>query len=222
MRKVTDFIDHTLLSPSATSADIKTLCEEAITYGFASVCVNPYRVALCATELADSDVLVCTVVGFPLGATTTETKVFETERAIQDGAKEIDMVINVGALKDEEYELVKKDIEAVVEVAKNKAIVKVIIETVLLTDEEKVKACLISQYAGADYVKTSTGFIGGGATIEDIYLMRQTVGVEMGVKASGGIRDVETAVAMIEAGATRLGASSGVSIANGISSESSY
>jgi deoxyribose-phosphate aldolase len=215
-------IDHTLLKADATKVEIVKLVEEAKEYLFASVCVNPTWVNVAAKMLADTpEVKVCTVIGFPLGATTSETKAFETKNAIENGANEIDMVINVAALKDKQDDLVEKDILAVVEAA-NGALVKVIIETCLLTNEEKIRACEISVKAGADYVKTSTGFSTGGATVEDIRLMRQTVGPEIGVKASGGIRSREDALAMVEAGATRIGASSGVSISKGKLSNSNY
>ncbi len=206
------YIDHTILKPEATVEDVKKLCREAKEYGFASVCVNACYAKLVSAELKGSDVKTCVVVGFPLGAMTKAAKAFETSEAIENGANEIDMVINVGALKAKDYELLKKDIEAVVNAAKGKAIVKVIIETCLLDDEEKVKACEISKEAGADFVKTSTGFSTGGATKEDIALMRKTVGVNLGVKASGGIRDYNTAIEMINAGASRIGASASIAI----------
>ena len=190
------------------------LIEEATEHDFASVCVNPTWVAFAAQALKGTDVKVCTVIGFPLGANTPEVKAFEAEDAIQNGADEIDMVINIGALKSQDYELVEKDIRAVVEAAKG-TLVKVIIETCLLTDDEKVKACQIAQKAGADFVKTSTGFSTGGATVADVALMRKTVGPNMGVKASGGARSYEDALAFIKAGATRIGASSGVAIMEG-------
>ncbi|MBN2725451.1 MAG: deoxyribose-phosphate aldolase [Deltaproteobacteria bacterium] len=209
------YIDHTLLKPDATEAQIRTLCEEARQYSFASVCINPSWVSLAASMLKGSVVKVCTVIGFPLGATTSTSKAIETRDAIANGADEIDMVINVGALKSGNDALVKDDIEAVVAAAKGRAIVKVILETALLTREEKVKACLLSKMAGADFVKTSTGFVPGGATVEDIALMRETVGPDMGVKASGGIRDTKTANDMVAAGATRLGASASVAIVSG-------
>jgi deoxyribose-phosphate aldolase len=202
-------IDHTLLKPDATSDKIAQLCFEARKYHFASVCVNPTHVRLCADLLRDSDVKVCTVIGFPLGATSAEVKAFEA----RNGATEIDMVINIGALKAGESELVARDIRGVVEtVHKAGALVKVIIETALLTDEEKVVACLLAKEAGADYVKTSTGFSGGGATVHDIALMRKTVGPTIGVKASGGVHNREEAEALVAAGATRIGASAGVKI----------
>lgn len=216
-------IDHTLLKANATEAEIVKLAEEAKEYKFASVCVNPTWVKKASEILKDVEgVEVCTVIGFPLGATTSEVKAFETKNAIENGATEVDMVINIGALKDKQYDLVEKDIKAVVDAAKGKALTKVIIETCLLSDEEKEMACKLSVNAGADFVKTSTGFSTGGATVEDIALMRKTVGPDLGVKASGGVRSLEDAQNMIEAGATRIGASSGVAIVNGLTSESSY
>ncbi len=212
-RSLAGMIDHTLLKPDATSDKIAQLCFEARKYHFASVCVNPTHVKLCADLLRDSDVKVCTVIGFPLGATSTEVKTFETRNALDNGATEIDMVINIGALKAGDADLVARDIRGVVEVAHAaNALVKVIIETALLTDEEKVVACLLAKEAGADYVKTSTGFSGGGATVHDIELMRRTVGPSLGVKASGGIHTHEEAEALVAAGATRIGASAGVKI----------
>lgn len=206
-------IDHTLLKPDATPDQIAQLCFEARKYHFASVCVNPTHVKLCAELLSGSDVKVCTVIGFPLGATSSEVKAFETQNALNNGATEIDMVINIGALKAGESELVAKDIRGVVETShKAGALCKVIIETALLTDEEKVIACLLAKEAGADYVKTSTGFSGGGATVHDVELMRKTVGPNIGVKASGGIHTHEEAEALVAAGATRIGASAGVKI----------
>ncbi len=198
-------IDHTLLNPDATKEQIKQLCDEAVEYGFASVCVNSGNVTLAYEYLKNTDIPVCCTIGFPLGATTTQTKVFEAKEAIENGAKEIDMVINIGALKSRDYDRVKSDIEEVVIAARGKASVKVIIETCLLKDEEKVKACEIAAEAGADFVKTSTGFSTGGATVEDIKLMREVVGPRMGVKASGGIGDYEDAQAMLDAGACTLG-----------------
>lgn len=215
-------IDHTLLKAEATKEQIETLCAEAKQFNFASVCVNPTWVKHSSELLQGSDVLVCTVIGFPLGANTPAVKAFEVKDAIANGAKEVDMVINIGALKDNNYELVQADIAAVVEAAKGHALVKVIIETCLLTDEEKVKACELAVAAGADYVKTSTGFSTGGATAEDIALMRKTVGPELGVKASGGVRSLEDMKKMVEAGATRIGASSGVAIMNGLIADSNY
>ncbi len=213
-------IDHTLLKPDATPAQIAQLCYEARKYGFASVCINPGYAALAAQLLAGSPVKVCTVVGFPLGATSTEAKVAETAQALDDGATEIDMVINIGALKAGDYELVERDIAAVVRAAHAQgALVKVIIEAALLTDEEKVKACTLAKAAGADYVKTSTGFGPGGATTRDVALMRQTVGATMGVKAAGGIGTLEKAREMVQAGATRIGASAGVRIVAGETSD---
>lgn len=204
-------IDHTLLKPEATKEMIENLCREAKEFDFKSVCVNPYWVSTAYDELRDSDVLVCTVVGFPLGATTKETKFFETDSAVQEGADEIDMVINVGALKFKQYDVVLEDIKSVVQAANGRT-VKVIIETCLLTDEEKVKACELSKEAGANFVKTSTGFSTAGANVEDVELMKSIVGDALEVKASGGIRDLDTALKMIEAGATRLGVSAGVQI----------
>ena len=214
-------IDHTLLKAEATRDQIKKLCEEAKQYGFASVCVNPTWVKYAAELLEGAESVVCTVIGFPLGANTPAVKAFETKDAIANGAGEIDMVINIGAMKNGEYDLVREDIKAVVDAA-NGTLVKVIIETCLLTDEEKVKACELAVEAGADFVKTSTGFSTGGATAEDIALMRKTVGPEIGVKASGGVRSLEDMKLMVENGATRIGASSGVAIMNGLTSESNY
>jgi deoxyribose-phosphate aldolase len=209
-------IDHTLLKPDATHDQIAQLCYEARKYHFASVCVNPTNVALCSELLKGSDVLVCTVVGFPLGATPTEVKVFETQQAIRDGATEVDMVINVGALKSRDYELVEEDIASVARVCHaHNALLKVIIEAALLTDEEKVAACQLAKVAGANFVKTSTGFGPGGATPEDVALMRRVVGPSIGVKAAGGIRTFEDAQKMIKAGATRIGASASVKIIGG-------
>jgi deoxyribose-phosphate aldolase len=221
-KEVARMIDHTLLKAETTKEQIKVLCEEAKEYGFASVCVNPTWVKYAAELLQGSDVKVCTVIGFPLGANTPETKAFETKNAIENGATEVDMVINIGALKDGDDELVERDIKAVVEAAKGKALTKVIIETCLLTEEEKVRACELSVKAGADYVKTSTGFSTGGATVEDVALMRKTVGPNIGVKASGGVRNTEDAQKMIEAGATRIGASAGVSIVKGLTADTDY
>jgi len=222
MSSIAKMIDHTALKADVTKDQIVTLCEEAKQYQFASVCVNPTWVETAATLLSNTDVKVCTVIGFPLGANTPETKAFETNDAIEKGATEVDMVINIGALKEGNFELVDKDIRAVVEAAKGRALTKVIIETSLLTDNEKVKACEIAVNAGADFVKTSTGFSTGGATIEDIKLMRQTVGPTIGVKASGGVRDAKGAKDMIDAGATRIGASSGVAIVNGLTGSTDY
>ncbi|MEH7157032.1 deoxyribose-phosphate aldolase [Neobacillus drentensis] len=215
-------IDHTLLKPEATREQIESLCREAKEYKFASVCVNPTWVSTAKELLQGSEVMVCTVIGFPLGATTSETKAFETKNAIEHGAYEVDMVINIGALKDHDDELVEKDIRAVVEAARGKAHTKVIIETSLLTKEEKIRACELAVKAGADFVKTSTGFSTGGATAEDIALMRKTVGPDLGVKASGGVRSTEDVEKMIEAGATRIGASSSIAIVNGQTVTSNY
>lgn len=209
---INKLIDHTALKPNTNKESILKLIAEAKTYDFASICVNPCWVALAHQELKNTDVKVCTVIGFPLGANTTEVKVFETKDAIEKGAQEIDMVINIAMLKDKEYDYVENEIHQIVEAAKDKAIVKVIIETCLLTDEEKIKACELSQKAGADFVKTSTGFSTGGATVHDVALMRKTVGEDMGVKASGGIHTHEEAMAMINAGASRIGASAGVKL----------
>lgn len=207
-------IDHTLLKPEASEADIKKLCEEAAQFGFASVCVNPSWVKKAAEFLRGTGVPVCTVIGFPLGATLSDVKAYEARRAIFNGAREVDMVINVGALKSGDDCTVEDDIRAVADAAhENGVLCKVIIETALLTDDEKVRACLASKNAGADFVKTSTGFAKGGATVHDVSLMRQTVGSALGVKASGGVKGIEDARAMFEAGATRIGASVGVKIA---------
>lgn len=209
------YIDHTLLKPDATADEIDTLCSEAAEYHFASVCVNPTWVARCAGNLRGSDVKVCTVIGFPLGATTARIKAMEARQALRDGAREVDMVLNIGALRSGHLDLVREDIEKVVDSAHEAgAIVKVILETALLTDEEKVIASAIAKAAKADFVKTSTGFGGGGATVYDVALMRETVGPEMGVKASGGVRTAADAKDMIAAGATRIGASAGVQIVN--------
>ncbi|HFI0795280.1 TPA: deoxyribose-phosphate aldolase [Streptococcus suis] len=219
--KLNKYIDHTILKPETTKAQVAQILAEAKEYDFASVCVNPTWVAYAAQELKDSDVKVCTVIGFPLGANTPAVKAFETKDAIENGADEIDMVINIGALKSKNDELVFEDIQAVVAASGDK-LVKVIIETCLLTEEEKVKACQLSKEAGADFVKTSTGFSTGGATVEDVALMRKTVGSDMGVKASGGARSYEDAIAFIEAGATRIGASSGVAIMKGEKADGDY
>ena len=205
------YIDHTILKPDATKEDIRILCEEAKTYGFASVCVNPYWVNYAKQLLQDTDVAICTVVGFPLGATPACVKAYETSQAIEDGADEIDMVINIGALKSQDTQTVLEDIKAVVKASKQK-LVKVIIETCLLTDEQKRLACQLALEAQADFVKTSTGFSNHGATLEDVALMKSVVKDQAKVKASGGIRDYATAMSMIEAGASRLGTSSGVKI----------
>ena len=210
---VASMIDHTLLKPDATRKEVQALCREAAEYGFASVCVNPTWIAECARLLGDTTVKVCSVVGFPLGATTADTKHYETRRVIFDGAREVDMVINVGALKSGDLRLIERDIEAVASPCRDAGVVsKVIIEAALLTDEEKITACTIAKAAGADFVKTSTGFGPGGATAADVALMRRVVGDEMGVKAAGGVRDLEGLKAMVAAGATRIGASAGVRI----------
>lgn len=213
-RALARLIDHTLLKPEATEEQIRRLCAEARHYGFAAVCVNPWWVPLCVQELKGTGVKVATVIGFPLGATTTEAKAFEARQAVEAGADELDMVMNVGALKSGHLDRVQEDIAAVVRAAAGR-VVKVILETGLLTDEEKVTACRLAVAAGAHFVKTSTGFGPGGATVADVSLMRRTVGDQVGVKASGGIRDHATAVAMVEAGATRIGASSSVAIVTG-------
>ncbi|OJV64620.1 MAG: deoxyribose-phosphate aldolase [Clostridiales bacterium 38-18] len=220
---IAKMIDHTILKPNVTDADVIKVCDEAKEYGFFSVCVNPYFVPLVAKELKGTDVKVTSVIGFPLGANTTEMKAFEAKKAVEDGANEIDMVINVSALKDQKYDLVKTDIAAVVEAIKGKAILKVILETCLLTKDEIVKASELSKEAGAQFVKTSTGFSTGGATAEDVALMKKTVGDALEVKASGGVRDFATAKAMVDAGATRIGASASVEIAtNSGTSNSDY
>lgn len=220
--KLSKYFDHTILKPDTTEGAVLKVCQEAMEHDFFSVCVNPYYVSLVSETLKDSDVKVTSVIGFPLGASLAEVKAFEATKAIADGADEIDMVINIAALKNKDYQVVKDDIAAVVKACKDQALLKVIIETCLLTDEEKVKACELSKEAGADYVKTSTGFSTGGATIEDVKLMRKTVGPDIGVKASGGVRDEAKARAVIEAGATRIGASSSVKIVQGETADSDY
>jgi len=211
--EIAHFIDHTLLKPEATPSQVEQLCDEAQRYKFASVCVNPVYVKLAAQAMKQAEGAVCSVVGFPLGANTTAAKVYEAQQALVDGASEIDMVLHVGALKAGDLEQVKEDIAATAAAChEGNALLKVIIEAVLLSDAEKVTACNLAQAAGADFVKTSTGFASGGATIEDVRLMRESVGSQMGVKAAGGIRSYADAVAMIEAGANRIGASSGVQI----------
>lgn len=212
---IKSMIDHTILKPDAKKDEIQALCQEAKEFGFYAVCVNPYYVSLCKDLLEGSKVKIATVIGFPLGANTSDIKALETKKAIDDGADEIDMVINIGALKDGDYGVVRDDIKAVVEAAKDRARVKVIIETSVLTDDEKIKACELSLEAGADFVKTSTGFSTGGATVEDVKLMKSVVKDKMEIKASGGVRDFETARKMIEAGARRIGTSSGVKIVKG-------
>lgn len=222
MINLSSMIDHTLLRPDATKNEITKLTDEAKKYEFASVCVNPTWVAYAAEQLANTNVKVCTVIGFPLGASTTATKAFEAANAIENGATEVDMVINIGALKDGDHDYVEQDIKAVVDAAAGKALVKVIIETCILTDEEKKVACQLAVKAGTDFVKTSTGFSTGGAVAEDVALMRETVGENIGVKASGAIRSLEDMEKMIAAGASRIGASSGVKIMEGEQSTSSY
>lgn len=219
--KLNGYIDHTLLKSEATEEQVIKICHEAKKYEFASVCVNAYYTSLVSKQLEGTNVKTCVVVGFPLGATTKEVKAFETKQAIENGAQEVDMVINVGALKDKKYDEVRDDIKAVVEAAKDKALVKVILETCLLTKDEIVKACELSKEAGVDFVKTSTGFSTGGATVEDVKLMRETVGKEIGVKASGGVRTTEDAEAVIAAGANRIGASASIAIVEGTKSENS-
>jgi len=221
MNKIASIIDHTILKPDTTEDQVKKVCEEAKEYNFASVCVNPNYVKYVSQQLSESDVKVTSVVGFPLGNTLPEVKACETEKAIENGADEIDMVINIAALKNKNYDLVKKDIQAVVNASKNKT-VKVIIEACLLTDEEKIKACEIAMEAKANFVKTSTGFSTGGATTHDVKLMRKVVGNSLGVKASGAVRAIETASMMVEAGANRIGASSSVSIVKGEKGSSDY
>jgi deoxyribose-phosphate aldolase len=205
------YIDHTILKPDARQDEVERICEEAKEYGFASVCVNVAHTKFVSEALKDSDVKTCTVVGFPLGAVLPEVKAYETGKAVENGSDEIDMVINIGALKDQDYELVERDIKAVVAAAEG-ALVKVIFETCLLSSDEIVKACELSMAAGADFVKTSTGFSTGGATVEDVILMKKTIGNAGKVKASGGIRDYDQAIKMIEAGAERIGASAGIAI----------
>ncbi|MCL2858846.1 MAG: deoxyribose-phosphate aldolase [Streptococcaceae bacterium] len=219
--KLNKFIDHTVLKADTPKATVQQIIDEAKKYDFMSVCLNPTWVKFATQELKDSDVKVCTVIGFPLGANTSSLKAYEAQEAVANGADEIDMVINIGAAKSGDWELVQSDIKAVND-AKGTALLKVIIETSLLTDEEKVKACQAAQAAGADFVKTSTGFSTGGATVADVKLMRQTVGDSMGVKASGGVHNAEEAIAMIETGATRLGVSAGVAIMEGQSSDGDY
>lgn len=214
MRKIAAIIDHTLLKPDSTSADIVRLCEEGDRYSFASVCVNPCWVKLCREKLRNPSVKICSIAGFPLGAATTLIKAAEAEGGVRDGAGEIDMVMNIGWAKEGDWKAVEKDIAAVVETVKDRAIVKVIIEACLLTDEEKIKACLAAKKAGAAYVKTSTGFSEWGAKASDVALMRRVVGDEMGVKASGGIKDLKTALEMVKSGADRIGVSAGVQIVN--------
>ncbi|MBU3110594.1 deoxyribose-phosphate aldolase [Clostridium lacusfryxellense] len=213
--KLEQFIDHTLLKQQATEEDIIKVCNEAKEYEFASVCANAYYASTVSKELHGTNVKTCIVVGFPLGATTKEVKAFEAKQAIDNGAQEIDMVINVGAVKSNKYDVIKDEIKAVVDVCNGHALVKVIIETCLLTDDEKIKVCKIAKEANANFVKTSTGFSTGGATVHDVKLMREVVGPDMGVKASGAVRTTEDAMAVIEAGASRIGASSSIAIVNG-------
>ncbi|MFB7138283.1 deoxyribose-phosphate aldolase [Gottfriedia sp. NPDC056225] len=215
-------VDHTLLRADAKKEEIATLAKEAKEFSFASICINPTWVSYASELLKDSSVKVCTVIGFPLGANTPEVKAFETKNAIENGAGEVDMVINISALKEKNDELVERDIRSVVEAANGKALVKVIIETCLLTDEEKVRACELSVKAGADFVKTSTGFSTGGATVEDVALMRKTVGANVGVKASGGVRNLKDVENVVAAGANRIGTSSGVKIVQGEEANTAY
>ncbi|MFD2704135.1 deoxyribose-phosphate aldolase [Salibacterium lacus] len=215
-------IDHTLLKPESTAEQVESLCREAAEYEFASVCIHPSHVAGAAAILADTPVKVCTVIGFPHGAALSSVKAYETKEAIRLGASEVDMVINIGALKSGREDEVRSDIESVVQAASDQALVKVIIETILLSDEEKETACRAAVQAGADFVKTSTGFAGGGATLEDVKLMKRVVANQAKVKASGGVKDQQTALAMIEAGAERIGTSSGAAIVSGESGTSSY
>lgn len=213
--EMAQYIDHTLLKPEATPPAFDQLCDEAVGHGFKAVCVNSGRVAYVVEKLGGTPVAVCSVIGFPLGAMHSMGKAFEARQAVKDGARELDMVLNIGAMKSGDLKAVEDDIRAVRHEAEHPVLLKVIIETCLLSDDEKVKACQIAQKAGADFVKTSTGFSTGGATVEDVALMRKTVGPEMGVKASGGIKDFETAAAMVAAGATRIGAGAGVEIVSG-------
>ena len=222
MTQLAEYIDHTLLKPEATHEQIEKLVEEAITYRFKSVCIHPYWVPYCSTLLQGKTPKVCTVIGFPLGASSSRVKAFETKQAIVDGATEIDMVMNIGELKAGREEFVKNDIDMVVEAAKGKAIVKVIIETALLTDDEKIKACHIVESSGADFIKTSTGFAGGGATVKDVKLLANTIEGSLKIKASGGIRNRAIAEEIIAAGADRLGASSGVQILENETGDTSY
>lgn len=210
--ELSKYIDHTILKPEATSEQVKKVCSEAKQYNFASVCINPYYAKLVSSELKGTEVKTCVVIGFPLGANTKEVKAFEALDAVANGAQEVDMVINIAALKDKNYDVVGNDIKAVVDSVKGKALLKVIIECCLLTKEEKVMACKLSLKAGADFVKTSTGFSTSGAKAEDVKLMRETVGANVGVKAAGGIRDYKTTMEMINAGANRIGASAGIAI----------
>jgi deoxyribose-phosphate aldolase len=222
-QEIASMIDHTLLKPEATLSEIEILCDEAMKYNFASVCVNPSYVSTCFDLVKSSNVKVCTVIGFPLGATTIQSKLMEAEEAIKNGAEELDMVINVGKLKDKNYDFVLNDLKTIAHLAKKHLCTsKVILETCLLNDEEKVAACLVAEEAGLDFVKTSTGFSKGGATVHDVSLMKFVIGDKLKVKASGGIRSYEDALNMINAGASRLGASAGVKIISGQKSQSSY
>jgi len=222
-KELAGMIDHTLLKPEAVLSEINQLCKEAIQHNFASVCINPSYVSTCFDLLKSSNVKVCTVIGFPLGATTTQSKFFEAEEAIKNGAEELDMVINIGRLKDKDYDYVFNDLKSIADLSKKHLCTsKVILETCLLTDQEKVAACLMAKEAGSDFVKTSTGFSKAGATIRDVALMKFVVGDKHKVKAAGGIRSYEDAVAMINAGANRLGASAGIKIISGQKSESNY
>lgn len=213
--EIAQYIDHTLLKPEANRTALDKLCEEAILHGFKAVCVNSGWVAYVAEKLKGTNIAVCSVIGFPLGAMSFPAKAFEARQAVEDGAQELDMVLNIGAMKSGDFKAVEQDIQAVRLEASSPVVLKVIIETCLLTDDEKTKACKIAQFAGADFVKTSTGFSTGGAIPEDVILMRKAVGPRMGVKATGGIKDFETAAAMIAAGATRIGAGAGVAIVRG-------
>ena len=215
MENIAQYIDHTILNADATDADVQRICLEAKEYNFRTVCIQPFWVNYAKDLLKGTDVGITTVIGFPLGANTTDIKVAEAKLAVEQGVTDVDMVINIGALKSEDYTSVTNDIQAVVDAVAGRAIVKVIIETALLSKNEKIRASEIAKQAGADFVKTSTGFSTGGATLEDVRLMRATVGPEMGVKASGGVRSYDDAIAMIEAGATRIGASSGIAIVEG-------
>jgi deoxyribose-phosphate aldolase len=222
-QEIASMIDHTLLKPEATLSEIGILCDEAMKYNFASVCVNPSYVSTCFDLVKSSNVKVCTVIGFPLGATTIQSKLMEAEEAIKNGAEELDMVINVGKLKDKNYDFILNDLKTIAHLAKKHLCTsKVILETCLLNDEEKVAACLVAEEAGLDFVKTSTGFSKGGATVHDVSLMKFVIGDKLKVKASGGIRSYEDALNMINAGASRLGASAGVKIISGQKSQSSY
>lgn len=222
MQSIAKRIDHTLLKPQASRDQLAVLCQEARTYDFKSVCVNPCRVREAVKLLSESSVLVCTVIGFPLGAATTRMKAAEALEAVENGAGEVDMVLNIGAVKDGDWDYVETDIAAVVQAVAGRAVIKVIIETCLLTEAEKRRACAVILAAGADFVKTSTGFAGGGATVEDVRLLRECAGDKLQVKASGGVSSYESAKAMLEAGADRLGTSAGVAIMNGAAGSNTY